>query len=96
MQGERVEACAADGGLGLQLSSLPLKIQYLLPAENLLASFSFSFHFFPLLEFLRKGAPRSTNFRLIFPPCTTNELDVLNDLGSLAPSLSCDIFLDVA
>lgn len=29
---------------------------YLLLGENLLASFSFSFHFFPLLEFLRNGA----------------------------------------
>jgi hypothetical protein len=28
---------------------------YLLPAENLLAAFSFSFHFFPLFESLRKG-----------------------------------------
>lgn len=30
--------------------------------------------------------PRSTNFCLIFPPCTANELDALSDLGSLASS----------
>ena len=30
--------------------------------------------------------PRFTNFRLIFPPRTTNELDALSDLGPLAPS----------
>lgn len=30
--------------------------------------------------------PRSTNLRLIFPPCTTSELDALSDLGPLAPS----------
>lgn len=93
MQGERGEAGAAEEGFAFQWSSLPLKI--LLLGENLLASFSFSFHFFPLLEFLRNGAPRSTNFRLIFPPCTTNELDALSDLGPLAPSFSCAIFLVV-
>lgn len=39
-----------------------------------------------LLFILRSAYPRSTNFRLIFPPCITNELDALSDVGALAPS----------
>lgn len=51
------------------------------------AMFSFNPSFTEGLPFTSWSAyPRSTNFRLIFPPCTTNELDALSDLGPLAPS----------
>lgn len=49
--------------------------------------FSFNPSFIEGLRFTSWSAyPKSTNFRLIFPPCTTNELDALTDLGPLAPS----------